>query len=547
MKPSRLKLIIGLMTLSLLGLIIIQVYWIARALEVNRESFSRGVNEALQNVTRKIERKDAYAFVSKKSFRDTAIIPDIGVKALSPGALRPYMLSDLYKRGFPNFFIDECEPSNYTSVDNKYMLSYYHKMAPGCNDSPDINDDLIKTLAENPENIPVPEAVNKILKKKYLFQKLAADLVQKNYPIEQRCDFKQLDALLNKELSNQGINIPYRYGIYDENRAKFIFTCSGNVQPELKVSVYKAQLFPNDFFLEPNYIKIFFPGQRLYLIKQVATILTTSIVFIIIIGISFFLMMRSFLQQKKLSEMKTDFINNMTHEFKTPITTITLASEALKDPEVKKDESRINRYAGLISEENKKLENQVERVLQIAKIDKGDTELSLQKLNIHELIEDIIQDANLLLQERNAILHKYLEATRINITGDPHHIKSILSNLLDNAVKYSPEQPEIAIKTYNIEDKIAIEISDQGWGMPGEEHNKIFEKFYRISTGNVHNVKGFGLGLNYVKTMVEAHGGTIHLKSAPGKGSTFTIYFNLNNQFTNNLYTNARKNSISRR
>jgi two-component system, OmpR family, phosphate regulon sensor histidine kinase PhoR len=524
MKPSRVKLIIGLMTLSLSGLILIQVYWIARVMEVNRESFSHGVNEALQNVTRKLERKDVYAFVSKKSFRDTAIIPDIGVKALSPGALRPYMLSDLQKRGCPNLFLDACEPSNYTSGGNQYMLSYYHKGIAGSNDSADVNDDLIKTtISENPENIPVPEAINKILKKKYLLQKLAADLARRNNPIEQRCDFKQLEDLLNKELSNVGINIPFRYGIFDEKQSKFVYTCTNPVMPELKMTSYKAQLFPNDFFLEPNYIKIYFPGQRLYLIRQVGIILTTSIVFIIIIGMSFFWMMRSFLQQKKLSEMKTDFINNMTHEFKTPITTIALASEALKDPEVKKDETRLNRYAGLIGEENKKLENQVERVLQIAKLDKGDTRLMLQRLDIHNIIEDILQNSRLLFEERHAAVHKNLEATASIIQGDANHFASILNNLVDNAVKYSPEQPDITIRTYNQDGKIAIEIADKGMGMAGEEHKKIFDKFYRVPTGNVHDVKGFGLGLNYVKTMVEAHGGTISLKSAPGKGSTFTI------------------------
>jgi len=529
MKASKIKLIIGLMALSLLGLVLIQVYWISKAMEVNRESFSRRVNEALQNVTQKLERKDAFAFVSKKSFQDTAIIPDIGVKALAPGALKPYLLSDLQKRGYPNFFLDASEPSNYIKLDNRYLISYYHKIKSENGDSAEkegdahILDSMISTDKESLENMTMPEAVNKVLKKKYLLQKLAVDLAQRNNPIEQRCDFKQMDTLLNKELSNQGINIPYKFGVYEEKQKRFIYTDKNPSASELKSSTFKAQLFPNDFFLEPNYIKIYFPGQRFYLLKQVASILASSLVFIFIIGISFFWMMRSFLQQKKLSEMKTDFINNMTHEFKTPITTIALASEALKDPEVKKDEARLNRYAGLISDENKKLESQVERVLQVARIDKGEASLSLERIDVHLFIEDTVAHANMMLEGKDTQVEMQLDAQKSMINGDPVHINSILNNLLDNAIKYSYNQPEIKIKTYNFDDKIVVEISDKGIGMANEELKKVFDKFYRVPTGNVHNVKGFGLGLSYVKTMVEAHGGSISVKSAPGKGSTFTF------------------------
>jgi two-component system phosphate regulon sensor histidine kinase PhoR len=529
MKPSKIKLSIGLMTLSLLGLILIQVYWISKALEVNRESFARQVNEALQNVTQKLERKDAFAFVSKKSYRDTAIIPDIGVKALTPGALKPYLLSDLQKRGYPNFFLDASEPSNYIKLDNQYMISYYHGNHNDSSVDAALDSGLVSGV-ENLNNISVPEAVNKILKKKFLLQKLAADLARRNNPVSQRCNFGQMDTLLEKELANQGINIPYRFGVYEEKQKRFVYACSSPVTEGLKKTPFKAQLFPDDFFLEPNYLKIYFPGQRVYLLKQIVTILTSSLVFIIIIGISFFWMMRSFLQQKKLSEMKTDFINNMTHELKTPITTIALASEALKDPEVIKNESRLNRYANLISEENKKLEGQVERVLQIARIDKGDSSIALAQIDLHDIIAEVAHNAGLMLEEKACALSLQLDAAKSIIYGDPVHIYSIINNLLDNAIKYSGAKPEISIKTHNIDHKIVVEIADNGIGMANEELKKVFDKFYRVPTGNVHNVKGFGLGLSYVKTMLEAHSGTISVKSAPGKGSTFNIVLPLGEQ-----------------
>ncbi len=507
MKISRVKFIIGLSTLSMLGLVMIQVYWVARAIQVNRETFSRGVNEALMNVTHNLERKDAFTFVSNKSFKDTVILPNISVKSLSPGALRPYLLSDLHKRGYQNFFFDGSEPSNYVKPDNEEMLSYY--------------DNIGSIDTSNTES--VPERMNRVLKKKYLLQKLAADLARRNNPIEQRCDYGQLNKMLKTELSNEGIDIPYKFGVYEQNQNKYVFAGTNPDSTELRKTVFKAQLFPDDFFLEPNFLRIYFPGQRAYLLKQIVPVLSSSLIFILIIGLSFLWMMQRFLEQKNLSDMKTDFINNMTHEFKTPITTIGLASEALKDPEVKKDEGRRDRYAGLIFEENRKLEGQVERVLQIAQMDKGKIKLKPEELDIHNLINDVVKRQAVLAEERGGAIQMDLDAQNPYVFGDAYHITNILDNLIDNANKYSLEKPEIGIRTYNIDDKIGIEISDHGIGMSIEDQKKIFDKFYRVPTGNIHNVKGFGLGLNYVKTMAELQGGSINVKSLPGSGSVFTL------------------------
>jgi len=491
----------------MLGLVGIQVYWVARAIQVNRETFSRGVNEALMNVTHNLERKDAFTFVSSKSFNDTAILPNVSVKSLSPGALRPYMLSDLHKRGYQNFFFDGGEPSNYIKPDNEEMFSRYHNL--GTNDT---------TNSES-----VPETMNRILKKKYLLQKLAADLARRSNPIEQRCDYVQLNSMLKSELANEGIDIPYKFGVYEQNQKRYVFLGKNPDSTELKKTEFKAQLFPDDFFLEPNFLRIYFPGQQAYLLKQIVPVLSTGLIFILIIGLSFLWMMRRFLEQKNLSDIKTDFINNMTHEFKTPITTIGLASEALKDPEVKKDASRMERYAGLIYEENRKLEGQVERVLQVAQMDKGKIKQKLEQLNIHELIIDVVRRQSVLAEERGGKIVTDLGATFSLIFGDAHHLTSILDNLIDNANKYSLEKPEIEVRTYNSSDRICIEISDHGIGMSPEDQKKIFDKFYRVPTGNIHNVKGFGLGLNYVKTMIETQGGSVSVKSAPANGSTFTL------------------------
>lgn len=519
MKNGKVRIVIGLMSLALVGLVIIQVYWISQAMRVNREIFERHVNDALQNVAVKLERRDAFAFVSNTTQKDTSILPDVGVKALSPGTLQPYLMNDLQRlkrRGkaitdIPESVVDELMVA--PGPDTIQMLTFEETIIPG---------DILEK-----NSIQSKEELNKVLKKKYLLQKLAVDMVQRNSPIETRLDNELLDEMLYKEFANQNITLPYEYGIFQERHSRMVFLSQEAQPEELRHTVYKAQLFPNDFFLEPNFLKVYFPGEGTYLLKQIWFILTSSFVFILVIFFTFMWMMRSFLQQKKLSEMKTDFINNMTHEFKTPITTIALASEALRDPEVMKNDIRLNRLAGVITEENKRLETQVERVLQMARHDRGDLNMVSEKIDLHSALTEAVSQVSLVLEERKGKVEVKLNALKTGIVADKVHLANIIHNLLDNAIKYSPEEPDITLHTVNENGSIRIDISDKGIGMAADVQKRIFEKFYRVPTGNVHNVKGFGLGLSYVKTMVEAHGGTVAVKSTPGKGSTFSVYLPL--------------------
>ncbi|MGZ5304968.1 MAG: histidine kinase dimerization/phospho-acceptor domain-containing protein, partial [Bacteroidia bacterium] len=340
MKKLKIRLVIGLMGVAVAGLILIQIYWITKAIEVNKEIFSRHVNDALQNVALKLERKDAFAFVSTKSLKDTSIIPDVGVKTLSPGALKPYLMRDLRRLKYADYALTDV-PVEFTDEHRRITLPNHMHELPVQETRRLLEDSLhaetefaeIESLVE----LQTTEEVNKVLKKKYLLQKLAVDLTRRKSPVQQRLDFKQMDEMLVEELRNRNITLPYEFGIYQKSNNSFIYN-SANAQPEaLRSSVYQAQLFPNDFFLEPNFIKLHFPGQNLLILYNISAILASSFVFIVIIVLTFLWMMRSFLEQKKLSEMKTDFINNMTHEFKTPITTIALASEALRDTEVQKN------------------------------------------------------------------------------------------------------------------------------------------------------------------------------------------------------------------
>lgn len=269
------------------------------------------------------------------------------------------------------------------------------------------------------------------------------------------------------------------------------------------------------------------PHQNTIVLKEITWFIVGSIIFTLIIIAAFFLTLRTLLIQKKLGEIKSDFINNMTHEFKTPLATISLAVDALKNEKVVGDKEKTSYFTGIIKEENKRMNKQVETILQAALLDKQEVQLNSKKLSANELIKNAVNNISLPISERGGKLEINLDAAKDMVMADEVHFTNFVNNLLDNALKYSKEVPLIKLTTTNSGNLFRIKIEDNGIGMSKETLSRIFEKFYRAHTGNVHNVKGFGLGLSYVKTMVEAHKGTIKAESVIGKGSAFTISFPL--------------------
>jgi two-component system, OmpR family, phosphate regulon sensor histidine kinase PhoR len=260
-------------------------------------------------------------------------------------------------------------------------------------------------------------------------------------------------------------------------------------------------------------------------IKSLLPQLIYSIILMLVIITAFYLTIRTMLRQKKLSEIKNDFINNMTHEFKTPLATISLAVDALKNEKVISDPQKLGYFSSIIKEENQRMNRQVETILKSALMERQEVELNLKSINVHQVIEDVADNFMLRLDEKGGSLDVQLQAEKYIIEADEVHFSNLINNLLDNAVKYSKDNvpPKVCISTYSTIKKIYIKIEDNGIGMTRETLKRIFEKFYRAHTGNIHNVKGFGLGLSYVKTVVEAHEGTIKADSTLGKGSCFTI------------------------
>jgi len=330
-----------------------------------------------------------------------------------------------------------------------------------------------------------------------------------------------LEGFLKTEFRKKNIITDFEYGIYDCNDEKMVYGDYVNLDAQSKND--RAQKSFPKLNKDNYYFGVYFPFKTSHLMSQMDIWIFSSLV-LLVVTIFFAYTMFVILKQKRLSEIQKDFINNMTHEFKTPISTIAISSEVLKNPEITKKPERLLNYATIIQDESKRLLNQVERVLQMAVTDKGEVKLKKEKVNVNEVIDLAISNLMPALKDRQGKVSCELKAEKPIIEADRLHLTNIIYNLLDNAIKYCRKIPRIKISTINRKDGILIQLIDNGIGVKQDEQNKIFEKFYRVPTGNLHDVKGFGLGLNYVKIMVEAHNGYIQLKSKYQTGSQFNIF-----------------------
>jgi two-component system phosphate regulon sensor histidine kinase PhoR len=347
-----------------------------------------------------------------------------------------------------------------------------------------------------------------------------------------------LDSVIHLELSKEDLPKDYKFVVANEFGTKINF----NVNPQTydkNIPINKsskANLFPNNSLDENLYLHIFFPKKNAYIIKEMKASLVVTILLVIMIIIALVFMFRTILEQKKLSEMKTDFISNMTHEFKTPISTIALACEALGDKDIiqSNSQSETAPFVKMIKQENKRLELLVESILQSAVIDKGEIKVNIEKIELKEIIENLILNAQFRIQGSNGSINFVCDGSEFNLNADKMHVTNLIANLIDNAIKYSKETPEINISLVKNTKSFILSVSDRGIGIKKEYLPKIFDKLYRIPTGNIHNVKGFGLGLNYVKSICEEYGWHIEVKSQFGLGSTFIVTFNTKSKWKRN-------------
>jgi two-component system, OmpR family, phosphate regulon sensor histidine kinase PhoR len=338
--------------------------------------------------------------------------------------------------------------------------------------------------------------------------------------VNSELDASLLETLLKMEFEKRNVIVDFEYGIYDCSSQCMLY---GDYVP-LKTAKDKttSKTFPN-WANQGYHFGVQFPNRGAHLINQMGIWSFSSVVLLLVI-VFFAYALFVILRQKRLSEIQKDFINNMTHEFKTPISTIAVSTEVLKDPDIIKHPERLMNYTAIIEKENLRLKQHVERVLQMARLDKEDIGFKKEEVDLHQIIQDAIHNTSVALNEKPGTVQLDTMASEARIPGDKLHLTNVFNNLLENAIKYCKGCADITVKTLKQGNGIRVEVCDNGIGISPENQKRIFQKFYRVPTGNVHDVKGFGLGLSYVKTVVEGHGGHINVRSEIGKGSVFSVY-----------------------
>jgi two-component system, OmpR family, phosphate regulon sensor histidine kinase PhoR len=335
---------------------------------------------------------------------------------------------------------------------------------------------------------------------------------------------ESLDSLISAELNVRGVDTKFEVGIYKPEKDTMLLSSSNTAPREMIKKGFAFRLFASDIFTSPEYLIIYFPNEQEYLLTEMWGMLLVSIILFIVIMYSFSYTIMTIFRQKRFSEMKNDFINNMTHEFKTPISTISLACEALSDDEISKTSGLFSNYLNIIKEENKRLAGMSEKILQTAVIEKGQLKMKKEKIDFHAIIADVIKNIRIQVEIKDGVIMRNFKAAQPFLEGDKVHLTNLVYNLLDNANKYSPRRPVIRVRTENTANGIVLTIEDNGIGISKADQKKIFDKLYRVPTGNIQEVRGFGLGLSYVKAIVEEHNGKISIESEVSKGSTFRIF-----------------------
>ena len=510
-------LIVILMSISLIGIIAVQLYWINNALESKKAQFKNDVQKSLGAATEKVNEREHVEFEKKlKSFLD--------VKGFADKAeLKSFLIEQIdtvtkEKITVGSTFLEENFklPADFLDNDSIIVKRIYGK-----------KDFSISTSYNTPDNL-----FSNIDVKKYSFIKRYTDL-EKSYmedaflsskslkPIHDRISNNVLNRTIKEELVKKNIHLDFKYGVYSVDGLATKLK-SGYYTINTKES-FEYPLFRDAQGNASYYLNVTFPRENEHILSGISNILLLSLFFIFIIIIAFSSSLYQLIRQKKIAEIKTDFINNMTHEFKTPIATINLALDSIKNPKILGDDAKVLRYVEMIREENKRMHSQVENVLRISRLEKNQIDLNTETIDLHDTIEDAITHVSLLSEDRGGKIEIHLEALESELPGNQFHLTNVVVNMLENAIKYSEGAPKIEVSTESTSKFFIFKIKDSGIGMNKAVQKQVFNKFYREQKGNIHDVKGHGLGLAYVKEIVEKHHGTVFVESEKGKGSIFTV------------------------
>jgi len=535
--------LIIMMVLSIIGIIWVQTIWIRRAVSIQNEGFNYAVRTSLINAANSIESSRKMNFFNNfipsdpfsynDSSSDVTGYLSIGGYSSAPGDKFSINITNQSITG--SFDTGEVTTVNksYTITNDTSVVSdsvTYVISAPDKSGKLNIvrKDENVKTNSRA-VYVKQNEFLNWVKKRSSEFQNMSDQMINEIYQWEKtlELDNKEIDYAIKQTLAYNSIQTPFEFAII-KNGIVQNGTFKKSQKSDFLKSKYKVRLFPDNIIRQDLILSVIFPERTNYVLGSMVWILGGSMLFSLFILATFALSLYFIIRQKKISEMKSDFINNMTHEFKTPIATISLAADTITNPKVIKDETSIRHFIGMIKKENSRMNKKVETILQIASLDKNEIEFRFENVSLHTIIEHAVEAIEIQVHQRNGKITFNLNAEEPVIYGDLEHLTNLVNNFLDNAIKYSPELPEIAIATRNCEKGVILSVEDKGIGMTKAVQSKIFERFYRQSSGNVHDVKGFGLGLNYSRSIIEAHRGNISVFSEPGKGSRFEIFLPFN-------------------
>ena len=503
-----------LMSLSLIGIIFVQGYYISNSITNKEDNFTHNVKNALSHVSKTIEDVEYKDYIIRLR---KLIDQGIEVNKDTTAILSLYLKQ-------------ENRDNNETLVYRHAILEENYKLSPALFDIGLDSTSIKKIISESETKTYKTSDIDGELNSGALLSRLGKTefvMYEDHYkafahrnPIHKRVSTAEIDRILKLKLLQSNIDVDYEFAIYSNDLATKIQTENFELENQITMEVpfFSSDNGKNNYRLLVN-----FPERDKFIWSSVIGMLGLSILFTSIILIAFVTALTQIMKQRQISEIKTDFINNMTHEFKTPIATINLALDSIKNPKIIDDKEKVHRYLKMIREENKRMHAQVENVLRISKLEKNELNISKEGISLHDLIEDAISHVELIIEDKQGDIKTGLMATKSSVLANETHFINVLVNILDNAIKYSPEAPKITVETENIGNNILVKIKDEGSGMSKVAVKRVFEKFYREHTGNIHNVKGHGLGLAYVKRIVEDHSGHISLTSEKGKGSTFTI------------------------
>jgi two-component system, OmpR family, phosphate regulon sensor histidine kinase PhoR len=514
------RLLVVLMSLSLIGIILVQVYWFNSSFENNEEQFKYHVKQVLGNVAFKLDKQEAYTFYEKYN----RLKDSIGKAPRKSDFLEfGYYQRDSRTNEtiiYSNSIISEDYNISKSFFDNKLdsikLKNFSSKRKTEIFNSNIDNPSLRQSITPDVE---IEKSGRLDVLDNAQFEIFFKDIAALK-PIQERISKETLEKMLTDELNDYGVKTPFEFNVYSNGLATKIKSENFRYNKE---ETYSIPVFIDNEGNNKFQLLITFPQKKKFLFSELIGITVLSIVFTLIIIIAYSSALNQLIRQRQISEIKTDFINNMTHEFKTPIATINLALDAIKNPKIIDDREKVFRYLNMIRDENKRMHAQVENVLRISKLEKKELDINKESNNIHEIIDDAIEHVNLIIEDRKGTITKHFEAVRTTVLLNDVHFTNVIVNILDNAIKYSPETPVIDVYTENVKDYIIIKIKDQGAGMGKVAQKRIFERFYREHTGDLHNVKGHGLGLAYVKRIIEDHNGQVFVESEKGKGSTFIL------------------------